>query len=76
MEARANAAGLGVVGFGPGVLGVVNDQIELVIMSLRLPTILGPSVCQDTDQAMPCYAKKGSTRQLGRSAPVIGVLVV
>jgi hypothetical protein len=44
MEALADAVGLRMIGFGLGVRDVVNGQIELVIMSLRLPTILGPSV--------------------------------
>jgi len=50
MEALTDAVGLWVIGFGLGVLDVVNGQVELIIMGLRLSTILCPSIRQNTNQ--------------------------
>ena len=58
MKTLANAVGLRVISFCPGVLNVVNGQVELVIMSLRLSTILGSSVGQNTDQAHILFCKE------------------
>ena len=69
MEALANAVGLRMIGFGPGVLNVINGQVELVIMGFWFAAVFRATVSQNTDQPMPCSARKGSTRSLSRSHP-------
>jgi hypothetical protein len=56
VEALTDAVGLRVIGFGPGMLDVVDRQVERVIMGLWLSAILGPAISQHTDQAhaLPC----------------------
>ena len=49
MEAFADAVGLRMVGLGSGMLNVIQRQIELVIVILRLAAIFGTTVGQDAD---------------------------
>ncbi len=47
MKPLTDAVGLGMVGLGPGVINVLNSQIELVSVVFRLATVLGASAGQD-----------------------------
>ena len=58
MEALADAVGLRMIGFSPGMFDVVDSQVELIVMSFRFSTILCPSVSQDTDQAHALFCKE------------------
>ena len=50
MKTLADAVGLRMIGFGPGMLDFIERKVELVIMGLWLSTILCPSFGQNTDQ--------------------------
>ncbi|CAE6738988.1 hypothetical protein NTGZN8_90001 [Candidatus Nitrotoga fabula] len=63
-----DTVGLRMVGFGPGVLNVVQLQIGSVFMVLRLAAVFHPAIRQDTQTPMPRLVKNGSTRSLSKSA--------
>ena len=44
MEALADAVGLRALGLGPGVVDVLDRQIELVLMALGAAAVLGAAV--------------------------------
>ena len=58
MEALANAVGLRMIGFGPGVLNVINGQVELVIMGFWFAAVFRATVSQNTDQAHALFCKE------------------
>ncbi|KFI17852.1 hypothetical protein IB75_17990, partial [Nitrosococcus oceani C-27] len=51
VESLANTVGLRMIGFRFGMLNVVQCQIELVIVILRLAAIFGTAISQDADDA-------------------------
>lgn len=58
MEAVTDAVGLRVIGLGPGVLDIIDRQVELVIMSLWSATVFCASISQHTDQADALFCKE------------------
>ena len=55
----ADAVGLWMIGFGPGMLDFIERKVELVIMSLWLTAILGAAIRQNTDQAHALLGEEG-----------------
>jgi hypothetical protein len=47
MQPLTNAVGLGMVGLSPGVVNILNSQVELVGVVLRLAAVLRAPVGQD-----------------------------
>ena len=48
VEPLTDTIGLRMIGFGPGVVDVLDGQVELIGMVLGLATILGSPVGEDT----------------------------
>lgn len=59
MEAFTDAIGLGMFGFGSGVIDIFNGQIELIFMVLDRTAVFGASVGQDPQQANLLFFKPG-----------------
>ena len=76
MKTLADAVCLRMPRLGLGMLSVIYAQIKLVIMSFQLAAVLCTPIRQHADMPISCEVKKGKTRSLSKSAPVIGVLVV
>lgn len=58
VEAFADAVGLRVTYLGPGVLNVIQGQIQLVVMRFRLAAILGTTIGQNADHAHTLLLKE------------------
>ena len=50
MEPLADAVGLGMVDFGPGMVDVLHRQVQLIGVVLGFPVILGAPVGEDALQ--------------------------
>ena len=59
MEALADAVGLRGAGPGSGMLDVIDRQVQLVIMRLRLATVLGAPVRQDAKHRQGVVLEEG-----------------
>ena len=88
MESFTDAVGLRMISLGLGMVNVLNGQVELVGVVLRLATVLRPSVGQDALQPDALLLKErnypvveqvggGDGRllgvELGRSHPTVSV---
>jgi hypothetical protein len=45
-------------GLGPGVLNVMDRQVELVTMGLGFAAVFSPAISQDSDQAHALFSKE------------------
>jgi len=76
VEPFIDAVRLRMLGFCFGMVDVIEDQEQLVVMGVRPAAELGTSVRQNTQQRNSCSSKNGITRSLSISAELIGTLLV
>src|SRR5579875_3926007 len=74
VEALADAVGLRTPGPGAAVVDVLDREIELVLVPLRVAAVFAAAVDQHAQELDLMLPKNGSTRSLMRSAAVIGIL--
>ena len=79
MEALTDAIGLGMIGLGPGVLDIVDRQVELVIVGFWFSAVFSATASQDADYPHSLFCKerqdfiieqiRACNRSLGRIEP-------
>ena len=58
VETLTDAVSLWVIGLGPGVLDVIDRQVELIIMAFWFTAVLGTAVGQDSEQPHTLFCKE------------------
>jgi hypothetical protein len=76
VEPLADAVGLRALHLGPGVVDILDREIELIFVAIVGTAILSATIGQDLRRGSSCSSKNGITRSLRMSAAVSGILRV